>query len=213
MVCESKAHILTKDFLLKHYVELGKSSPEIAAEFPVSETLVKKYLVRFDIPRRPCTDKAHEVLRTKGHYKRDNSYIGKMNKTLEHREKNSESKRGKKNSMYGRRGKLSPRYIHGKASEAKLEWGRSEWKEWRRKVFERDNFVCRICGKKGGTLNAHHIKKRSLFPELKYNVDNGITLCKSYHQSICGKEEKYELKFQEIIRHTFLPRVDLDPNA
>jgi hypothetical protein len=53
-----------------------------------------------------------------------------------------------------------------------------EYKEWRTKVFERDNFTCVMCGKVGGQLEAHHIKPYVDHLELRVDLDNGITLCK-----------------------------------
>ena len=56
-----------------------------------------------------------------------------------------------------------------------------EYKLWRKAVFERDNFTCIWCDKKGGTLHADHIKPFALFPELRFAIDNGRTLCKDCH--------------------------------
>ena len=50
--------------------------------------------------------------------------------------------------------------------------------DWRNQVFIRDNYTCRRCGKIGGELHAHHIKSWALFPELRFDVENGKTLCK-----------------------------------
>ncbi len=55
------------------------------------------------------------------------------------------------------------------------------YKEWRRKVFQRDGYTCRKCGQTGGYLNAHHIKSFARYKKLRFRVDNGITLCKECH--------------------------------
>lgn len=60
---------------------------------------------------------------------------------------------------------------------------RREYKEWRTAVYERDDYTCQCCGEKGGKLNAHHINRFSEFPELRYDIKNGITLCINCHDS------------------------------
>jgi 5-methylcytosine-specific restriction endonuclease McrA len=57
-----------------------------------------------------------------------------------------------------------------------------EFKEWRKFIYERDKYTCRVCGKVGGKLNADHIKPFAYFPELRFNVDNGRTLCIECHR-------------------------------
>lgn len=64
----------------------------------------------------------------------------------------------------------------------------AEYKLWRKAVFERDNYTCIWCGEKSGSgktieLNADHIKPFYLFPELRFAIDNGRTLCRSCHQT------------------------------
>lgn len=57
----------------------------------------------------------------------------------------------------------------------------SKQKEWSTKVFIRDNYTCQDCGKRGGYLQAHHIKGYTEYPELRWDIDNGQTLCKKCH--------------------------------
>jgi hypothetical protein len=57
---------------------------------------------------------------------------------------------------------------------------------WRRLVFERDCWTCQRCGARAGRgkailLNAHHIKPWAKHPELRFSLDNGITLCVACH--------------------------------
>lgn len=56
--------------------------------------------------------------------------------------------------------------------------------EWRMAVFERDKYACAICRKVGGRLNAHHIKPFSKFPNDRFDIDNGITLCEGCHKRV-----------------------------
>lgn len=57
-----------------------------------------------------------------------------------------------------------------------------EYKIWRKAVFERDDHTCQSCFKRGGDLEADHIKPFALFPELRFITDNGLTLCKPCHR-------------------------------
>jgi len=64
---------------------------------------------------------------------------------------------------------------------------KSMWKIWREAVFLRDNFTCQntnceFCNNKiGAMLHPHHIKPLSLFPELAFKINNGITYCAEFH--------------------------------
>ena len=62
-----------------------------------------------------------------------------------------------------------------------------EYKIWRKAIFERDNYTCVWCRKKSGKgvkvfLQADHIKPFALYPELRFALDNGRTLCKECHR-------------------------------
>ena len=52
--------------------------------------------------------------------------------------------------------------------------------EWKARVNVRDNFTCQECGKKGN--EAHHKKSWKDYPELRFDISNGITLCLDCHK-------------------------------
>jgi len=62
-----------------------------------------------------------------------------------------------------------------------------KWKVWREKVFRRDDFTCqnpncKYCKNEIGVgLHPHHIKPLSLYPEMVFEIDNGITYCSEFH--------------------------------
>lgn len=58
----------------------------------------------------------------------------------------------------------------------------AEYAEWRRRVYERDNYTCQHCGQVGGELNAHHIKPFAKYEKLMVTLSNGLTLCVECHR-------------------------------
>ena len=56
-----------------------------------------------------------------------------------------------------------------------------EHKEWSRSVLGRDNFTCQSCGKRGGDLHANHLLEFIVYPQYRFIVENGITLCLLCH--------------------------------
>jgi len=63
-----------------------------------------------------------------------------------------------------------------------------EYELWRKAVFERDGYTCIWCSTRSGKgknveLHADHIKPFAYFPELRFAIDNGRTLCKDCHKT------------------------------
>jgi len=54
-------------------------------------------------------------------------------------------------------------------------------REWRQLIFEKYNYTCDISGKKGGKLQAHHLRSFDLNIESRFDIDNGICLSKEMH--------------------------------
>ena len=54
--------------------------------------------------------------------------------------------------------------------------------QWRIKVLTRDNFTCKLCGYKPARI-AHHISSRNYYPNIKWDIENGLTVCDKCHQT------------------------------
>ena len=57
-----------------------------------------------------------------------------------------------------------------------------ELRKWRKAVYERDKYTCQECGAKGVKIQADHIKPFALYPEIRFDINNGRTLCVPCHQ-------------------------------
>lgn len=104
------------------------------------------------------------------------SKLGERNpmKRMEARKKVSQSRMGK----YC--GKNSPSWKGGKTLDTRLD---RKYQQWRLAVYKRDNFTCPKCKQKGGcNLHAHHISNFTDYPKIRFDIDNGITLCANCHR-------------------------------
>lgn len=82
----------------------------------------------------------------------------------------------------GRRGKLGSNWRGGVTSINKIIRRSFKYKEWRTAVFSRDNYTCVWCNYKGNRLQADHIKPFAYYPELRFELSNGRTLCIDCHR-------------------------------
>lgn len=81
-------------------------------------------------------------------------------------------------------GDKNPNWKGGIAKENKLIRASIQYRLWREAVFSRDGYTCQKCAVIGGILHPHHIKSFSKFINLRFAIDNGITLCVKCHRDL-----------------------------
>lgn len=126
----------------------------------------------------------------RGVYKRTKPVWNKGKKLAEsHAKKCRVAMLGKKHSLETRLkmseahlGEKNHNYINGVSRFIVSHYNDLRYKLWREAVFQRDNWTCQNCGTKGGYLEPHHIKSWAKFVDLRFELDNGQTLCKTCHK-------------------------------
>ena len=108
----------------------------------------------------------------KGH-KSDNHGTGMKghHHSEETRIKMSNSQKGEKNHAW--QGGLTPKRVEIRRG---IEWGL-----WKDSILKKNDYICQKCLKRGGKLQPHHILNFSTHKELRFAIDNGITLCIDCH--------------------------------
>jgi hypothetical protein len=72
----------------------------------------------------------------------------------------------------------------------KCRYGSWNYIQWKKMILKRDNYKCQQCYSVD-RLHVHHIKSWDTYPELRFDINNGITLCISCHARLHVIEGKY----------------------
>lgn len=105
-----------------------------------------------------------------------------------------ESLRGEKNWKWILDRTKLKRYLGSK------ERGSPAYHYWRKQVWTRDNWKCKIENEScNGRIEAHHILSWKDYPELRYNINNGITLCHAHHPRKRAEEKRLSPYFMELV--------------
>jgi hypothetical protein len=153
-----------RTYLVREYVELKRSTSDLAAEHGVTYNAILFWLNKHGIKRRTISE-ARAV-----------KYWGSL---------------GPKNPMFGRKGRLNPRYVDGSSPERQRAYASSAWKTLVVSVYQRDSFTCRRCHSKRSPrlkLTAHHVKPWAGNPELRFALHNLVTLCQKCHCWVHSKK-------------------------
>jgi len=117
-------------------------------------------------------------------------------------DKISESHKGEKNPIYGLLGKNNPKWVKDrrqlKIPDARLSRATLNLVK---QCKERDGNKCRIADDNcTGRLEVHHILPYKDYPELRYKVNNCITLCHYHHPHSREDVKNLSPHFQELVK-------------
>ena len=59
-----------------------------------------------------------------------------------------------------------------------------DYNTWVKKTLEKHLYTCQKCFCVGGELHAHHFYPWAKYKEYRYDLNNGITLCKPCHRNV-----------------------------
>jgi hypothetical protein len=147
---------INQEILIRKYITERKSMCQTAKELGCSARAIRNHLHIHNIQIRGIPE----------------YHIGSR-RTEDTKYKCSISKIGSKNPAW--KGGISNIYQIIRSS--------SQYVKWRRAVLVRDNYACLECGRRDD-LEAHHIKPFATHPELRFEVDNGETLCYYCHRKV-----------------------------
>jgi hypothetical protein len=101
----------------------------------------------------------------------------------EHRRKTSETMKRIGHRPPVMRGSDNPKWRGGRTLIRQMDYTNPLYIGFRDGVLARDNYTCQECGVRD-RLHAHHVKPWASHPDLRYDIENGLTLCHSCHAAI-----------------------------
>lgn len=175
----------------------GKSMPETAKYFNVSESTILNILKRCNIARR--TVKEGNSLKWKNDDFRNNQIEKRKNKPS-----GALGKTWKVDKIIKRPNNSGENNHFWKGGKTKLSLqirNSVEYSFWRKQIFERDNYTCQICGRKNKKGDKVIIEVDHIYPFSKilddfditsieeaiscekiWDIENGRTLCRECHK-------------------------------
>lgn len=155
-----------------------------------------------------CSTKCSSVFNARSSKNVTRYWLGKK-LSKEHIEKFSSAQRGRKVTWSEERklsfkskmsGDKNPNYIKDRSKVVeKQERNDTAYKDWRKSVWLRDKFVCRVNKNCCGKIEVHHILSWSEYPDLRYKTNNGITLCHAHHPRVRAEEKRLAPLFMELV--------------
>ena len=169
----------------------GKSPFDIAKEHGVTEMTIRNKLIEAGIELRTRSE-SHILYHA----------VDRMHDRLKEMCKTGEFQKNRSAMLQG----IPVEEWEGFTTpENKRFYQSPEYKELQSNVFKRDDYTCQWCKVRGGELQLHHIKPKSKYDHLKFDIGNCITLCHACHNVTKNNEQNYQELFFGILN-------GVDPN-
>jgi hypothetical protein len=184
--CENAHLTRNKEWLEAKYFADNLSIAKIAKLIPCDYGTIRKALIRLEIPLKPKHITYGDIKYPPRSGENSPTWKGGLPKCIDctnlvsakanERCKSCASKyyRGEKHHSW----KPADQCVGGEVWKIRNS---IEYKEWRIKVWSRDKNKCRMCGIRKDPMIAHHLDGFNIFPEKRFDVDNGVTLCDRHH--------------------------------
>lgn len=194
--CSRKINVCGKPFVKNHIINLGrKHSKEFGEKISRSKKGMKAVGGFFKKGHKKMGDCGNK----KG-FRHTEESILKMRLSARKGENHPLSQWAKEHG-----GKLHPKWIEDRTklkryNDSSKDRRSYAYKDWRLQVYKRDDYKCKInnldCS---GRIIAHHILPWINYPELRYEINNGITLCQAHHPRKRAEEKRLIPVFQELV--------------
>jgi len=184
--------------LVQEY-QAGASSDDLARLYQTSRNVITNSL-----RRAGCAIRARGESQKLRFVKLGHPMMGRSvsEETREKMRANHADFSGDKNPNFskGLHGSSNPNWKGGVSLEGSKGRNTSQHFLWKGFVFKRDSYTCQLCStREFDSLISHHIRNWRTHKELRFDIDNGITLCNRCHGTVSRDEEKYALLFDELI--------------
>lgn len=164
----------------------------LAAQFGVSSITIKKWASQRGLKKAP--EYRRQVQQQNAEKRQVTSELRARLRAKALGRKASTATRAKLSTVLKARAPKGADHYKWKGGKPWKRFTEPQYIEWRTAVLERDAYVCqqchRTCNKNERGLAAHHIKPYADFPELRYDVANGMTLCRQCHMQLHGRAPK-----------------------
>jgi hypothetical protein len=186
LTCENAHLTRDKAWLEARYFDDNLSLSKIAKLIPCSTRGIHRCFVRLEIPFKPKHITYGDIKYPPRSGENSPTWKGGLPKCIDCTKlvsaKGHERCKGCSSKYY--RGEKHHSWLPAeqrKVTESEQIRQSAQYAEWRIAVWSRDKNLCKVCNTRQKVMVAHHLDGFNLFPDKRFDVNNGVTLCDKHH--------------------------------